>query len=109
MNLDAFFDLSIEEMVMLTFGFVAQALFAARFLVQWVSSEIGRKSVIPVAFWYFSCAGGIMMLIYAIWRVDPVFILGQSTGLIVYIRNLFLIHREKRLEMMAAKDVGGDD
>ena len=108
MTLDSFINLSIEEMVMLTFGFVAQALFAARFLVQWVKSEIGRKSVIPIAFWYFSFAGGSMMLIYAIWRKDPVFILGQTTGLVVYIRNLLLIHRERRLDMAAAKDAGGD-
>lgn len=109
MNLDSFFDLSIEEMVMLTFGFVAQALFAARFIVQWVKSEIGRKSVVPVAFWYFSAAGGLMMLVYAIWRKDPVFIVGQSTGLVVYLRNLHLIHREKRVALAAAKDQAGDD
>ena len=67
-----------------------------------------QTCALPI-FGYFSCAGGIMMLIYAVWRMDPVFILGQSTGLVVYVRNLFLIHREKRLDMMAAKDVGGDD
>lgn len=94
---------------MLVFGFVAQALFAARFIVQWVKSEIGRKSVVPVAFWYFSCAGGAMMLIYAIWRKDPVFMVGQAAGLVVYVRNLFLIHREKQAELAIAKDAPGDD
>lgn len=113
MNLDSFFGLSFEEMAMITFGFVAQGLFAGRFIVQWLKSEIGRKSVVPVAFWYFSLAGGAMMLIYAIWRKDPVFISGQGLGLLIYIRNLWLIHREKREkrdELAAAKGeaAGGD-
>jgi len=83
----------------LVLGFTAQALFASRFLIQWIYSEKHRKSIIPVYFWYISLIGGLMLLIYAIYRKDPVFILGQSTGVIVYVRNLMLIHREKKLDL----------
>jgi lipid-A-disaccharide synthase-like uncharacterized protein len=72
-------------------GFLGQALFSARFLVQWLVSEARRKSTIPVAFWWLSLAGGGTLLIYAIWRGDPVFIAGQSVGLFIYARNLFLL------------------
>ncbi|MEO6259447.1 MAG: lipid-A-disaccharide synthase N-terminal domain-containing protein [Thermoanaerobaculia bacterium] len=74
-------------------GFVGQFLFAARFIVQWISSERRGISHIPVQFWYFSLIGGSIMAVYAIHRRDPVFVVGQATGLIVYIRNLMLIHR----------------
>ena len=77
-------------------GFTAQLLFSARFLVQWMVSEKEKKSVIPVIFWYFSIAGSGLLLLYAIYRGDPVFILGQSTGIIVYSRNLYFIYREKK-------------
>lgn len=77
-------------------GLTGQLLFTMRFIVQWVTSERRRKSVIPVAFWYFSLAGGMVLLTYAIWRGDPVFILGQSAGIIIYSRNLWLIHVERR-------------
>lgn len=77
-------------------GLAGQLMFSMRFLVQWISSERARKSVMPVAFWYFSIAGGMILLSYAIYRRDPVFILGQSTGLFIYLRNLYLIHAEKR-------------
>lgn len=86
---------------MLTVGFAGQALFAMRFIVQWLKSEISRRSVIPIAFWYFSIAGGATLFIYALWRQDPVFILGQGTGLFIYARNLWLIHRERRGESAA--------
>ncbi len=82
--------------VWLAVGFIGQGLFSARFLVQWLQSERMRKSVIPVAFWYFSLAGGVTLLAYAIWREDPVFIVGQGAGLIIYARNLYFIWREKR-------------
>lgn len=72
-------------------GFSGQALFSARFFIQWLASEKMRKSVIPMAFWYFSIGGGITLLAYAIHVRDPVFILGQSFGVFVYVRNLFLI------------------
>ncbi len=84
------------ETIWLVIGFTAQLLFSARFLVQWIASERAQKSVVPIVFWYFSIAGGGLLLGYAIWRRDPVFILGQSAGLIVYFRNLHLILKEKR-------------
>ena len=77
-------------------GFVGQALFSARFIAQWIASEWRRRSVIPVAFWYFSLAGGVTLLGYAIYREDPVFIVGQAAGLLIYSRNLYLIFRERR-------------
>jgi lipid-A-disaccharide synthase-like uncharacterized protein len=80
----------------LIIGFAAQALFTGRFVVQWIYSEKHGKSLIPLAFWYFSIAGGVSLLIYAIHRQDPVFIAGQAGGLIVYVRNLFLIRKDRR-------------
>jgi lipid-A-disaccharide synthase-like uncharacterized protein len=80
----------------LVIGFVGQAFFSMRFLVQWVFSERHRRSIIPVAFWYFSLAGGATLLAYAIHREDPVFIVGQGAGLLVYSRNLYFIWREHR-------------
>jgi lipid-A-disaccharide synthase-like uncharacterized protein len=77
-------------------GFLAQGMFTMRFVVQWLASERAGKSVIPLAFWFFSMAGGLMLLVYAIQRRDPVFIAGQSLGLLVYVRNLMLIRREKK-------------
>jgi lipid-A-disaccharide synthase-like uncharacterized protein len=84
------------EKAWLAIGFAAQLLFSARFLVQWIASERARRSVIPIAFWFLSLAGGTLLLAYAIWRRDPVFILGQSSGIIVYSRNLYLISRERQ-------------
>jgi len=72
-------------------GFVAQAFFTMRFLVQWIASERARASVIPVAFWFFSIGGGALLLVYALYRRDPVFIAGQALGLVVYLRNLYFI------------------
>jgi lipid-A-disaccharide synthase-like uncharacterized protein len=77
-------------------GFLGQALFFMRFFVQWIASEKRRESVIPVAFWYFSIGGGLVLLTYAIYRRDPVFIVGQGSGLFVYLRNLFLIRQKAR-------------
>ncbi len=71
--------------------FIAQGLFTMRFVVQWIASERARASVIPVAFWFFSIGGGVLLLIYALYRRDPVFIAGQGLGLIVYVRNLYFI------------------
>ena len=85
-----------KELFWIGVGFFGQALFSMRFLVQWWESERRRKSVVPLAFWYFSLAGGATLLGYAIYRLDPVFIVGQLAGLFVYLRNLFLIAREKR-------------
>lgn len=72
-------------------GFIAQAFFTMRFVVQWIASERARKSVMPVAFWFFSLGGGVLLLVYALYRKDPVFIAGQAFGLIVYARNLYFI------------------
>jgi lipid-A-disaccharide synthase-like uncharacterized protein len=77
-------------------------LFSARFVVQWLSSEKVKKSVIPTAFWYFSIAGGATLLAYAIHRRDPVFIVGQATGLFIYLRNLQFLWRD-RLAAAAAE------
>ena len=79
----------------LAVGFLGQALFSARFIVQWLSSEKMKKSVIPSAFWYFSLAGGATLLAYAIHRRDPVFILGQAAGLFIYFRNLQFLWRDR--------------
>ena len=83
-------------------GFAGQALFSMRFLWQWIKSEREGRSVIPVAFWWFSLAGGLTLLTYAIYRRDPVFILGQAMGIVIYMRNLFLISRERQAQARAA-------
>lgn len=88
-------DPELLEKGLLALGFLAQGLFTARFLVQWIASERAGRSVVPLAFWYFSVAGGGLLLVYAILRKDPVFILGQAGGLVIYLRNLFLIHKER--------------
>ena len=82
--------------IWLVIGFIGQALFSARFIVQWIKSEKEKKSVFPVAFWYFSIAGGVTLLSYAIYREDPVFIVGQLTGLLIYFRNLYFIVYERK-------------
>lgn len=83
------------EYIWLGIGLIGQAIFSARFLVQWLVSEKVKRSVIPVAFWYLSLFGGFTLLAYSIYKKDPVFILGQSTGVFIYTRNLLLIHRER--------------
>lgn len=85
------------EWLWLGVGFLGQALFSARFLVQWLASERARRSIVPRAFWFFSLAGGVTLLAYALYRRDPVFIAGQGAGLFIYARNLMLIRREVRL------------
>lgn len=80
----------------LAFGIVAQLLFTARFLVQWLASEREGKSVMPLAFWYFSMAGGLMTLIYGIVRREPIIIMGQALALVIYARNLMLIFKARR-------------
>ena len=76
------------------FGLFGQLLFGSRFIVQWISSERRKESHIPVVFWYLSLVGGIVTAIYAVHRRDPVFVIGQASGLIVYVRNLMLIYRK---------------
>jgi lipid-A-disaccharide synthase-like uncharacterized protein len=84
-----------SEHFWLTVGFLGQAFFSMRFMVQWIASERKKESVIPISFWFFSIGGGLTLLTYAIYRLDPVFILGQAAGLFVYLRNLYLIRRKQ--------------
>ena len=97
-HLETLVALPAAELAWLAIGFGGQALFASRFLYQWIASERAGRSYIPRAFWYLSLAGGVTLLAYAIHRGDPVFILGQATGAFIYIRNLVLLHRNAELE-----------
>jgi lipid-A-disaccharide synthase-like uncharacterized protein len=81
----------------LIFGFIGQAMFTMRFIVQWIASEKKKESIIPVSFWYFSLAGGLIVLFYAIHRMDPVFILAYLPGNFIYFRNLYFIYKKKRM------------
>ena len=81
------------DQLWLAVGLLGQAFFSARFIAQWIASERLKQSVIPVQFWYWSMGGGVTLLAYAIYRLDPIFILGQAAGLLVYARNLYFIHR----------------
>ncbi len=87
------------ELAWILVGLGGQVLFMMRFAVQWIVSEKAKRSVIPVAFWWLSIGGAAILLAYAIWRADPVFILGQSLGFFIYARNLWLIHAERRTEL----------
>ena len=80
----------------LIIGLLGQALFFMRFLVQWIASERKKESVIPIYFWYFSIGGGLILFIYATYKKDPVFMLGQGGGLFVYARNLYLIWKKQQ-------------
>ena len=95
------------DYIWLGIGLLGQGIFSARFIVQWLVSEKEKRSVIPVAFWYLSLLGGITLLLYSIYKQDPVFILGQSTGVLIYSRNLFLIQRERssRIEKVPQSNV----
>ena len=86
------------------FGLGGQLLFGSRFIVQWISSERKKVSHIPLVFWYLSLSGGIVTTVYAIHRRDPVFIIGQSAGLIVYVRNLMLIYSHRRHAQSPAEE-----
>ncbi|MGE8321575.1 MAG: lipid-A-disaccharide synthase N-terminal domain-containing protein [Pseudomonas sp.] len=84
-----------RDTLWLAIGFAGQAVFTGRFVLQWLYSELKRRSVIPVGFWYLSMLGSALLLAYAIYRQDPVFIIGQSFGFLVYLRNLQLIARHQ--------------
>lgn len=86
---------SLAELIWVVVGLVGQLLFSMRFIIQWLASEKAKKSVVPEVFWWFSIGGGLILLAYAIHRRDPVFILGQCTGIFIYARNLWLVHAEK--------------
>jgi len=90
--------LEVLKHPMAVLGIVGQVMFFSRFFVQWLVSEKQKKSTIPVVFWYLSLGGGLMLLSYAVWRRDPIITLGQSVGILVYVRNLMLIYKEKRVE-----------
>jgi lipid-A-disaccharide synthase-like uncharacterized protein len=94
----------MEPHYWLYLGFAGQLLFGLRFIVQWVASERKGESVIPIYFWYLSLIGSLILLAYAIFRRDPVFILGQCTGFIVYLRNLMLIYRKRGLYALSSVD-----
>jgi lipid-A-disaccharide synthase-like uncharacterized protein len=85
----------MNEAFWIALGLVGQTFFFSRFLVQWIASERAGRSVVPVAFWLLSLGGGALLLVYALYRRDPVFVLGQATGFSVYLRNLWLIRRER--------------
>jgi lipid-A-disaccharide synthase-like uncharacterized protein len=82
-----------QDQVWLGIGLLGQAFFSARFLVQWIASEHAKKSVVPRPFWFFSAGGGLTLLAYALYRRDPVFIIGQGAGLFIYARNLYFLSR----------------
>ncbi len=86
-----------HEHLWLAVGLLGQAFFSMRFLVQWIASERKGESVVPLSFWFFSLGGGLALLLYALYRHDPVFIVGQAAGLFVYSRNLYLIQRKGRV------------
>jgi len=85
-----------KELIWISIGLIAQLMFSMRFFIQWIATERARASIIPETFWYFSFFGGILLLAYAIYRLDPVFILGQATGLVIYSRNIYFIWLGKR-------------
>lgn len=91
---------SATEKTWLAVGFAAQLMFSMRFIVQWIASERARRSIVPGTFWYFSLVGGAMLFAYAIYRLDPVFMLGQGMGLVIYGRNIYFI-RTHRKELRA--------
>ena len=90
----------------LLFGLVAQVLFGARFIVQWIASERAGKSVMPLAFWFFSMAGGVMTLVYGLVRREPVIIFGQGLAIVIYLRNLMLIFKERRQSTVGSGQSG---
>ena len=92
-----FYNLSYYEIIFLCIGFLGQGLFASRFIFQWIYSEKKGESYIPIIFWYLSIFGGIGLLTYAIFRKDPVIIIGQLFGIFIYLRNLILIYKKKKL------------
>ena len=100
---DFFHDLSIRYPKFqldfwVIFGFIGQAMFSMRFIIQWIASERRKESVIPVSFWYFSLGGGLILLIYAIRQMDPVFIAAYLLNPIIYFRNLYFVYKKRNLK-----------
>lgn len=92
--IDYIVNLSKLELIFLSIGFFGQAIFASRFIIQWIYSEKKGRSSIPIIFWYLSIFGGVALLIYALFRKDPVIIVGQLFGILIYTRNLILIYKK---------------
>ncbi len=91
-----FQDQSTTDLIWIGLGFFAQFLFMMRFVVQWIASERAKRSVMPEVFWYFSIGGGVLLLAYSVYRVDPVYMFGQGLGLIIYFRNLYFVWNNKK-------------
>ena len=91
-----FAELTLIEGIWLGIGFSGQSLFFSRWIIQWIASERKSESQMPIAFWYMSLLGGLIVLAYAIHRRDPVFIAGQGIGALVYLRNLMLIYKPRK-------------
>ena len=87
-----------KNLMWMIIGFVGQGFFSARFIVQWIMSEIKKQSIIPIGFWYFSLLGGVTLFAYALYKEDPVFIVGQGAGLLIYTRNLYLIRKRSKTD-----------
>ncbi|MGY8975497.1 MAG: lipid-A-disaccharide synthase N-terminal domain-containing protein [Alphaproteobacteria bacterium] len=87
-----------KNLMWMIIGFVGQGFFSARFIVQWIMSEIKKQSIIPLGFWYFSLLGGVTLFAYALYKEDPVFIVGQGAGLLIYSRNLYLIRKRAKTD-----------
>lgn len=102
--LDEWNALSLAGKIWVGVGFAGQVVFGMRFVVQWLATEKQKKSVIPLGFWYLSLAGSLILLAYAIYRCDPVFILGFSLNLFIYVRNLYFIHFHKHEETASQED-----
>ncbi|CAO3426747.1 lipid-A-disaccharide synthase N-terminal domain-containing protein [Azospirillum doebereinerae] len=87
---------STTDLVWVGIGFAAQLMFTMRFVIQWIASEKARRSVMPEMFWYFSLAGGAILFAYSFYRFDPVFMLGQGAGLVIYTRNIYFVWTNKK-------------
>ncbi len=94
-------DTPVTEKAWLAVGFSAQLMFSMRFIVQWIASERARASIVPETFWYFSLFGGALLFAYAIYRLDPVFMLGQGMGVVIYSRNIYFIRNHKKIAASA--------
>lgn len=98
--------MTAEEIIWVSVGLFGQAMFSMRFIIQWIVSEKKRDSVVPIAFWYFSLIGSIIVLAYGIYKLEPVLIVGQSTGFVIYLRNLYFIYKRKHADLDVANPDG---
>jgi lipid-A-disaccharide synthase-like uncharacterized protein len=98
-----------SESIWTVVGFAGQVVFGSRFVVQWIATERQKRSVVPTAFWYLSVVGTIVLLVYSIYRLDPVFIAGFSLNMLIYLRNLYFIHSRPTESMQSAPDKSGGE